>query len=62
MKPVHILVFAALLTTVWLGRYDLVSASAGGEAQVSPVYRLDRWTGEVRLIHGDVSLDVRLER
>lgn len=62
MKPVHFLVFAVLLTTVWLGRYDLVSASAGGEAQTSPVYRLDRWTGQVRYIHGNAALEVSLER
>jgi hypothetical protein len=43
---------------IWLGRYELVTANSGGEGVNGPVYKLDRWTGEVKFIIGIMTGDL----
>lgn len=43
----------AALLSIWLGRYELTVGGPGA------VYRLDRLTGAIRLVHGRCSYEVR---
>lgn len=52
-KITVLLVAAALfLLVAFLGRYELVGVSAGGEGIHGIAYRLDRWTGDVTFMAG----------
>ncbi len=50
-------VFALLFA--WLGRYEIVSISMGGEGGSGYAYRLDRWTGEVLMLHAETAYPVK---
>jgi hypothetical protein len=45
----------AVVLAAWMLRYQLVPVPAGGEGSIGFVYRLDRWTGEVKWIRGEDS-------
>jgi hypothetical protein len=57
------LLLAAITVAIaaWMLRYQLVPVPAGGEGSVGFVYRLDRWTGEVKWIRSDRSSPVNDE-
>lgn len=50
-----VLAASAVALSVWLLRYEMVPLPAGGQGKAGFVYRLDRWTGEVRWIYEDQS-------
>ena len=50
-----------LLTTAWLGRYELVSVPVAGDGY-GKVYRLDRWTGQVVHINFDEAEEVKFKK
>ena len=61
-RVVVILGALSVLVIIWLGRYDLVAATVGGEGAHGIVYRLDRWTGRIVAIGGGESLEIKIEK
>lgn len=61
---VTMLLIAIVLSILaaFLFRYELVGLPPGGEATLGTAYRLDRWTGELRWIHGPESGSVVYEK
>jgi hypothetical protein len=47
-----------LVTFACLFRYTIIPSNVGVEGNYAPVYKLDRWTGNVEVIQGKASVDV----
>ena len=47
-----------LVVSACLFRYTIVPSNMGGEGSNAPVYKLDRWTGNVELLYGAVYVEV----
>ena len=60
LTPIQLISILAviLLTFACLFRYTIIPANSGGEGANAPVYKLDRWTGNIDVMQGSVSYEV----
>jgi hypothetical protein len=60
-NTVLLIVGALCVLVAFLGRYELFGVPAGGEGIQGIAYRLDRWTGEVTFMSGNVAGRVEIK-
>ena len=53
---------AAIAAGAWVFKYDVVPVDRGGDGSSIDGYQLDRWTGKIKALVGDVYLPVIEDR